>query len=511
MQYIKNRITFSRSFFANFLALNCLHLRLTLSSNDSQRKSVAIINKWRFSKRATGLIVFIIIAILLVSTFAFLPKGTENTPTPQSTDTPTTPPTSSPSSTPHKTNTPTVSPNRDPSGPSGVNRDSGFTPTPTPKIPGVLETAQTVNGTVWLAIAANAWKYYQPGVGVDNNTGIPMAALHFPGTTDWDLGVYIQSVIDASKIGLIENNGTWGFNYRIDKVLTYLETRELNTTTNYPFRFYQTTDGTNYKDFSDGALVPIDCVDTGRLFVALNNLRAYNSNFTSRVNNFVYNSNGNRTNYAGLVQGIKSDNMPSLSIYTYYVVSGFAAFWPNELSIVPKTILNNIYSSGNVTANGVILPRAAISGDPLLGSFFELNSTDVRLAALNTQVYLAHEKYNKDTGSYRAFGEGPSLSTNWQWEWVVLPDGRTWTSLTDFDQPVDSSPIIYTKIAFGYLAIFNTTFALQMAIYLEQNLPEPTNGYSDGISESGTPLGAIGTLTNGLILDAAAYVLKQKA
>ena len=71
-----------------------------------------------------------------------------------------------------------------------------------PKPPGVIASAQTINSTVWLAVAANAWAYFQPGVGVDSTTGLPLTYF-----TDWDLGVYIQAVIDANKTGLIGTDG----------------------------------------------------------------------------------------------------------------------------------------------------------------------------------------------------------------------------------------------------------------------------------------------------------------
>ena len=41
--------------------------------------------------------------------------------------------------------------------------------------PGLIESAQTINSTVWMEVAANAWAYFQPGVGVDDNTGLPYA------------------------------------------------------------------------------------------------------------------------------------------------------------------------------------------------------------------------------------------------------------------------------------------------------------------------------------------------
>ena len=44
----------------------------------------------------------------------------------------------------------------------------------------------------------------QPGVGVDNNTGLPYATAYgFYAFTDWDLGVYIQAIIDAQELNLI--------------------------------------------------------------------------------------------------------------------------------------------------------------------------------------------------------------------------------------------------------------------------------------------------------------------
>ena len=60
------------------------------------------------------------------------------------------------------------------------------------------------------------------------NTGLPYAGGKLYGFTDWDLGCYIQAVIDAQELGLIGNNSAWGFSARINDVLTFLENRTLN-------------------------------------------------------------------------------------------------------------------------------------------------------------------------------------------------------------------------------------------------------------------------------------------
>jgi|WetSurMetagenome_2_1015567.scaffolds.fasta_scaffold15177_2 hypothetical protein len=478
-------------------------------------------NRWVFSKKAKGLIVFAIITVMLISVFAFLPKQSESKfilPTPDNSTATTESPTPNPTISPHSSSIP--------SSVNGIGRTVVDNPQ-IPRAPGDLASAQSINSTLWRKIAANAWKYFQPDIGVDSITGIPSAAWGSPDITDWDLGVYIQAVIDAQKIGLINADGDWGANARIDKVLTFLETRELNNYS-YPYWFYQSFDGKPDHKLSDSATTPFDGVDTGRLFVALNNLKINNANLTSRINNIVYNNNvvvdnkivnitsgqGNRSNYAAIVPDIKTDSLYSTSIYAYYIYSGFASFWPKDLSDVPSKILNNIFSAGNITTpEGVSLPKSTITGDPLYCSIFELNNNDSKLMTLAHQVYLAHEAYynatlqGTDEGKYRAFSEGPSLAAGWVYEWVVLPNGQTWT--LDAANS-NSSPVIYTKIALSFLALYNTTYAKNMSIYLENTLPDPSQcGHCEGVDESGMELAKVGSNTNSLILDAALYAIQN--
>lgn len=91
-----------------------------------------------------------------------------------------------------------------------------------PKGPGVIESAQTIDKTVWTAVGANAWKYFQYGVGVDPTTGLPYGVFDWTFFTGWDLGVYIQAVMEAQKIGLINKGQAID---RLEYVLTFLENR----------------------------------------------------------------------------------------------------------------------------------------------------------------------------------------------------------------------------------------------------------------------------------------------
>jgi hypothetical protein len=475
-------------------------------------------NRWRFSKKSKCLIVFAIVAVMLVSFFAFLPRGSQSTPNkPQSS------PTASPSATNNQTGSNALSQFAQLFSNLAGSAAQAFSP---PKPPGVIESAQTINSTVWRAVAANAWQYFQPGVGVDSNTGLPYAggATGFHYFTDWDLGVYIQAVIDAQNLNLTTTDGAWGSSTRLEKVVSFLETRDLNNYS-YPFWFYDATNGTDYHALSDTATDTVDIIDTGRLFVALNNLRNYDANLTSRINNIVYNNNvvdnnkivnitngqGNRSDYAALVPIIKGDSATSTSIYAYYIYSGFASFWPDQLANVTSSILNNIVNVGRVTSpyGNVSLPNVAITGDPLLCSVFELNNNDSRLLALSKQVYLAHEAYYNATRQYAAFSEGNSPN-GFVWEWVATGSNDTWKiTQSGSSSYVDMKPVVYNKVAFSFLALYNTTFARNMVVYLEQSLPTPTNGYSDGADNSGNLVSAVGSNTNGLILDAATYAIQK--
>ena len=490
------------------------HISLAAPLEAKNKKGIFKRAPLRLGKKAKALLAFGIIIVFFVSIFAFLPKqgGNPSNNVPQSSDDPTN------SASPSQSNT------SQPSTPNILSDvDTGICNAAGSKIPtqapGTIETAKVANSNMWKGVANNAWQYFQPGVGVDANTGLPYAGLGYPYFTDWDLGSYIEAVMDAQKTGLINASGTWGSSMRLERVVSFLENRDLNTTdsSRCPFWFYQATDGKDWHAQSDNE-TGCDVIDTGRLFVALNNLENFNSTLETRIDNFVHNSSGNRTDYTVLLSDIKADSLTSTSVYAYFVDSGYASFFPALLQSAPATILNNMQKAGNVTMNDltmpdgstitVTLPKAGITCDPLLCSVFELNNT-AYFSALAYDVYLAHEaKYDADpTQGYVAYSEGNSGFGLYVWEWVVTPGGYTWIMTGNyFDMP----PIIYNKVSISFLALYNTTYAYSMSVYLEQHLPDPSaKGYYDGVDTQGRAVSLVGSNTNGLILSAARYALQS--
>ena len=351
----------------------------------------------------------------------------------------------------------------------------------------------------WLGLARNAWEYFRPGKGVNAQTGLHSAGLNCPYFADWDLGLYIQSIIDAEKLGILNASGTWGADERIEKVLTFLEGRELSSS-GLPYLWYDTGTGGRYGNTTTNAL------DTGKLLVALQNLKDYRPSLAARIDLIVY----NRTNYEQLKQSLDG-TVDSIRIYDYYAAMGFAHFWPDRFTSVAESILNNIVSAPTVETYGVKLPVSKLISEALLHCVFELKP-DERLLNLSRQVYLAHEARYNATGKYVAFSEGNTDlgEPTYVYEWVMYADGQTWqikpSSFSDAD--VSIPPIVFLKTAVGFRAIYNTQFARNMSAYIESYLPRPISGYMDGVDENDRVVTTITDKTNGLIITAARYAVE---
>ena len=143
---------------------------LETTLNNESKRGIFRLNHWHFGSKAKFLIAVAIIAILLISVFAFLPRQSviKGNVLQQSDDNPTATPTANPTVTP----TPTIPPEN---GDSSIQNYGQFPNTVDNafKAPGLIEPGQPINSAVWMQVAANAWAYFQPGVGVDSKTGLP--------------------------------------------------------------------------------------------------------------------------------------------------------------------------------------------------------------------------------------------------------------------------------------------------------------------------------------------------
>jgi hypothetical protein len=359
------------------------------------------------------------------------------------------------------------------------------------------QTSLVVNQSFWLNLARNAWNYYQPGVGVNSTTGLHGGALGWPYFTDWDLGVYIQTIIDVTKLGILGSSGAWGSDARISKILTFLETRQLSPS-GAPYVRYQSANGDPYETNAQ------DAADAGALLVALNNLKVFRPDLAGVIDSIVY----NYTDYSPLEQAVNKLT-GSTSLYDYYVASGFACFWPSTFSNLASSILNNIVSAPTLSTYGVTLPISDLTCEPLLLSVFNLAPND-ELDSLANEVVLAQEARYTATGKFVAFSEGNTglNGTSYVYEWIVNNDGSTWVIIDgNTGQAVGISPVIYFKAAVGLLALSKSSFTEGMVSYIESKLPTPSDGYSDGVDDTGRVDTTTISSTNGMIIAAALYAI----
>ena len=359
----------------------------------------------------------------------------------------------------------------------------------------------------WLTLAGNAWNYFQPGVGVDATTGLVLGSTVYPYITDWDNALYIQAVVDAEKLGMLDANGTWGANSRIDRVLTLLETRPL-TSSGVPYVSYSSSTGKNSTNVTQ---IP---ADAGALFAALKNLEEAKPQFKIRVDNIVYNV----TNYEPLnkvvdnLLGKVQNGQRQLEIYDYFVMRGFACFWPQRFNPEADAMLTAYSKAPILNYSGITLPAIKLTSDPLLMNSLYFQQQDSRVLNLASQAYLAQEARYNMTGKFTAFSEGNS-DDGFIYEWIATSTG-TWViqNLEGYDNFTDITvtPVVFLKVAAGYLALYNTAYAQSMVNFILKQLPNPVNGYKTGIYESGDALQAAPDDGNSLIISAARYALENQ-
>ncbi len=360
----------------------------------------------------------------------------------------------------------------------------------------------------WMHLATKAWEYYKPGVGVNANTGLHCTGIDYNYFTFWDLGVYINAILDAKEIGLISSEGTWGANYRFEKLLSWLETMELNPN-NQPYLWYETNTGLPAFSLSRAGN---NAYDYGHFLVAMARASVSMPQFSERIFEVVL----NRLNTGSLVNQVGGNRD-----YTYYVAHGFAFFGYNTTKLTGElNLLSTWEGSSKVSMYGILLPKTRLICEPLLLGVFAFGKDEPLLRKLMYDIYLVHEARFNETGKFCATSEGNTgLSSEYSYvyehvvgingePWIIYPNSYTTTS-------VPITPVAYFKVAVSFLALYNTSYARAMVDYLEPRLATPdglfsaARGYKDGIDEQNRIVGTVVDKTNGLILAAANYALEQ--
>jgi hypothetical protein len=352
----------------------------------------------------------------------------------------------------------------------------------------------------WISWASNAWKFFQPGAAVDTNTGLCGASLiwNWPYFTEWDLGTYILAVLDAEEIGILPSAGSWGSTARLNKIMTFLQNREL-APGNISYVWHDARTGAPAWNLSNATT---GVSDLGYLLIALHAVKTQRPEYTSVIDGVVY----GRMNLTQLASDpIAWTN--TAGVYEWYVAHGFKYFGFDQYAPVQDALdsLDAIITGPQVTTYNVTLPITEFTSEPLLLAAFTL-PPEPDMTSLIYKAYLAQENRYHATGNFTAFSEGNTGlgSPSYVYEWIVQPDGQTWKI-----GPQAITPIAYIKVGFGFYALFRTQYALDLINHVNATFTDFTYGYWDGVDEAGRVVNSLIDRTNGMVLASARYVLKD--
>ena len=359
----------------------------------------------------------------------------------------------------------------------------------------------------WLAYAQVAWRYYSSGVGVNPETGINRAKLDWDAATDWDTGGYIVATIDAHRLGLVGRDGPWGFKDRIQKILQYLLSRELGEkggVKNWPYWAYS-WDNRPLPN-PDRSYTPsysyTDSSDSGRLLYALDLLRRYDSSFESQVQNVFQRC---KTAYDVLSTHVDA----RVHYYGTLDAVGFSSFGYNKSHVI--SAFQN-WTGPFVVVEGQTLPQTETTAEPTLHGILELHLGG-NFLEFGRRVYEVQKSRWARTGRLTGWSEGSYPDPGYIYEWILTPTGETWV-INSGGKRLTIDPLMYTKVAFAYLAIFGDNPYTTSLFNAANNLQHSQYGFGEATLESGASAtslwgtnirGFFSDKTNQIVLAAAAY------
>ncbi len=343
----------------------------------------------------------------------------------------------------------------------------------------------------WADWAEVAWRYFQPGVGVSFETGLHYARADWQRFTDWDLGVYISAIICAERLGIISREGSWGSDYRLERVLSFLETRAI-TSDGLPYAQYDANTGRVPDDLGNQAA---HASDVANLLLSLDDLRSNRPDLSSRIESVVA-----RYNFDFFAQ---SSYFAANDIYPFYAAQGYWAF---GFSTPQLRDLADLGGGSTVDVYGEAIPQADITSEPLMLAVLSDRANDLYRTYAD-RVFSAQQKRYELTGTLTAFSEGAYLAPQYYiYEWIVTGTGESWVITAG--GVVDVPEVVYTKIAFAFHVVYDNNYT-QLLVDEVSSLATD-NGFLDGILESGT-VAVLSDKTNGMILQAACYAKFSKS
>ena len=376
----------------------------------------------------------------------------------------------------------------------------------------------------WRQWGAVAWRYFQPGVAWDANTGLVYEAYGHHYFTNWGLASYIFSIMRAQQLGLVTAT-QYDLRYRVSKVLDFLSSQALSS--GVPYLTYSADDG------RPTTTQVTNAADYGRLLIALYLLKQYllqngYADLAPRIDAIVYNSTR-----AGLQLSSQLQN----DFYSFYVAQGFK-LWGVDVSRFeqefqalqdgPFVDPSEMYGVEGIPSEVRVNPEVLVAGLLELGGLESINNSLAWSVykEFAGRVYSVLEARHASTGQLTAWSEGGvDIGPGFVYEWIVDPEGRTWTILDPQLQLmwsmengpnqsygntiVNRLPVAFTKIAFALYALFGTGYSKTLVDALGSTYD--SNGFMEGLYETGGVDSTHQVQTADMVLAAAAYATRYSS
>lgn len=359
--------------------------------------------------------------------------------------------------------------------------------------------------------ATIAWRYFANNISDD--TGLVASVDGYPSTTMWETGALIDAVVSAEKLGLIAPQEAEAM---LDRTLASLSRLPL-TSAGLPNKAYdiRSLQMVTYKNEPTDIGIGWSALDIGRLLAALEVAERTHPGLAGPIQNLLSGWDMTRLLAHGeltggnIKDGVLDEHQEGRIGYEQYAAKAMMA---QALDATAALDLSGHFSLREV--EGLPLPGdnrlnrnnvpSMVTSEPYLLDGLEFGF-DTRSQLFASQIYRAQERRFEDTGILTAVSEGHINTAPYFAYATVWGGGQPWAVLTIDGQRLDSKRTISTKAAFGWDALFDTTYTGQL-IDSVADLATPDRGWMEGRYEvDGEPNTSITANTNAMILAAIAF------
>ena len=364
--------------------------------------------------------------------------------------------------------------------------------------------------------ATLAWIYFENNY--QENTGLVNSVDGYPSTTMWDTASYLMGLISAEKLNVISDDK---FTLRMGKVLHTLARLKLVNGV-LPNKAYntQTLAMVDYENNPTVNGIGWSAIDIGRILVPLNILIWQYPEFNKQVNAVLNHWNIDSMLEDGYLYGSRpSDDLDGKIELVQEGRIGYEEYASKSLALMGRDVFNAmkyIDYLEMVNIDGIDIPTD--SRDPakfdahnyVVSESYILDGIEFGSDSLSRifayRVYKAQERRYKITGILTAVSEDNIDEAPYFVYNTVFSSGKIWNTISD--DGVDQSHLktLSTKAAFGWYALYDSTYT-ELLIDDVSNLYSENKGWYSGRYESDGRINkAITANTNGIVLEALAYM-----